>query len=152
MHPFMKQISVTYRCGMRYRERELADTGLAGIHTPYLTTLFRHPGISQEELARRLYVNKSSVTRQLGVLEQNGYVRREPSQEDKRAVLVYPTEKALAMKERIRATLRGWNDYLTADFTQEERETLGRLMERVAQRAENYVNGGDAECDSSGNT
>lgn len=152
MHPFMKQISVTYRCGMRYRERELGDTGLAGIHTPYLTTLFRHPGISQEELARRLYVNKSSVTRQLGVLEQNGYVRREPSQEDKRAVLVYPTEKALAMQERIRATLRGWNDYLTADFTQEERETLSRLMERVAQRAENYVNGGDAECGSSGNT
>ena len=148
MHPFMKQISVTYRCGMRYRERELADTGLAGIHTPYLTTLYRHPGISQEELARKLHVNKSSVTRQLGVLEQNGYVSREPSREDKRAVLVYPTEKALAIRERIREVLQGWNAYLTADMTQEERETLAQLMERVAQRAEDYVNGGEAACDS----
>lgn len=148
MHPFMKQISVTYRCGMRYRERELADTGLAGIHTPYLTTLFRHPGISQEELARKLHVNKSSVTRQLGALEQNGYVRRAPSQEDKRAVLVYPTEKALALQERIREVLQGWNAYLTADMTEEERETLARLMERVAKRAEDYVNGGEAACDS----
>ena len=27
MHPFMQQISITYRCAMRYRENELADTG-----------------------------------------------------------------------------------------------------------------------------
>ncbi len=44
MHPFMRQISVTYRCALRFREQELADTGLAGCQTPYLTALHRHPG------------------------------------------------------------------------------------------------------------
>lgn len=141
MHPFMRQISVTYRCAMRYRERELSDTGLAGCQIPYLTALFRHEGLTQEELARELNVNKSSVTRQLGSLEEKGYIRREADPEDRRSMLVYPTEKALALRERLRRVLRGWSDYLTADLTDEERETLSRLMGRVAGRAEAYVKG-----------
>ena len=146
-HPFMRQISVTYRCAMRFRERELADTGLAGCQTPYLTTLFRQPGISQEELARQLNVNKSSVARQLLALEEKGYVRREPSATDKRILLVYPTERALALKERLYACYGDWSSYLTQDFTEEEKDVLSRLMVRIAARAEDYVKGGDCACE-----
>ena len=142
MHPFMRQISVTYRCALRYREHELADTGLAGNQTPYLMALYHHEGLTQEELARYLNVNKSSVTRQLAYLEENGYIRREPDPADRRSLLVYPTEKANALRERMRGVLRDWNAYLTADFTDAERETLSQLMARVAERAEAYVKGG----------
>ena len=72
MPPFMQQISITYRCAMRFREKELEDTGLAGCQTPYLTALCRRPGITQEELSRELNVNKSSVTRQLLFSEAHG--------------------------------------------------------------------------------
>lgn len=146
MHPFMRQISVTYRCAMLYRERTLADTGLNGSQTPYLTALYRQPGLSQEELARQLNVNKSNVARQLAALEIKGYIRREGAPEDRRILLVYPTEKALALRERLYDVLHGWSDYLTADFSKEERETLARLMLRVAQRAEEYVRGGESTC------
>lgn len=142
MHPFMRQISVTYRCAMRYRERELDDTGLAGCQTPYLMALYRHEGLTQEELARYLNVNKSSVARQLASLEEKGYIRREPDPQDRRSLLVYPTEKANALQDRMRHVLRDWSAYLTDDFTDEERETLSRLMGRVAERAEAYVKGG----------
>lgn len=142
MHPFMRQISVTYRCAMRYRERELEDTGLAGCQTPYLLALYRHEGLTQEELARYLNVNKSSVARQLAALEEKGYIRREADPADRRSLLVYPTEKANELQDRMRRVLRDWSDYLTADFTAEERETLSRLMSRVAERAESYVKGG----------
>lgn len=142
----MRQISVTYRCAMRYRERELADAGLAGCQTPYLLMLYEHPGLSQEALAQRLHVNKSSVARQLSQLEAAGYVSRSSAPEDKRSLLVWPTEKALALRDRLRTVLRGWNEYLTEDFTDEERETLSRLMLRVAARAEQYMEGSDAAC------
>lgn len=152
MHPFMRQISITYRCAMRFREDELADTGLAGCQTPYLTALYRHPGISQEEMARELNVNKSSVARQLAVLEDKGYIRREPSATDKRILLVYPAEKALAVKERLYRCYHDWNSYLTQDFTEEEKEQISRLMVRIAARAETYVKGGECACEHSENT
>ena len=148
----MRQISITYRCAMRFRERELADTGLAGCQTPYLTTLYRQPGISQEEMARQLNVNKSSVTRQLAALEEQGYVRREPSATDKRILLVHPTEKALALKQRLFACYGDWSSYLTQDFTDEEKEMLSKLMVRIAARAEDYVKGGDCTCERLENT
>ena len=152
MHPFMRQISITYRCAMRFRERELADTGLAGCQTPYLTTLYRQPGISQEEMARSLNVNKSSVTRQLSLLEEKGYVRREPSPTDKRVILVYPTEKALAVRERLFRCYHDWSSFLTQDFSEEEKALLSRLMVQIAARAEDYVKGGECACERSDNT
>lgn len=152
MHPFMRQISITYRCAMRFRERELADTGLAGCQTPYLTTLYRQPGISQEEMARSLNVNKSSVTRQLSVLEEKGYVRREADPCDKRIQLVYPTDKALELKGRLFQCYHDWNCYLTQDFTEEEQAELSRLMAKIASRADRYVKGGDCACAPSDNT
>jgi len=56
---------------------------------------------SQAEMARQLNVNKSSVTRQLAVLEEKGYIRREPAAADKRILLVYPTQKALDVKKDV---------------------------------------------------
>lgn len=141
MPPFMQQISITYRCAMRFREKELEDTGLAGCQTPYLTALCRRPGITQEELAKELSVNKSSVTRQLAVLEEEGYVRRESDPRDKRSLLVYPTEKTQEIMGRIYGCYGAWNEYLTQDFTQEEKDLLSEMMVRIAQRAEAYVRG-----------
>lgn len=152
MTPFSRQIGVTHRCTMRYRERELADTGLAGCHVHYLTVLLRRPGITQEELARELNVNKSSVTRQLAALEDKGYVRREPCPEDRRSQRVYPTERAQALQPRIQEVLRAWRAYLTEDFTEEEKALLDDLMGRVAQRAQAYVKGGDTLCARSSDT
>ena len=143
--PFMQQISITYRCAMRFREKELADTGLAGCQTPYLTALCRQPGMTQEELARELNVNKSSVTRQLCALEQKGWVRREGDPKDKRTMRVYLTEAAQEMMSRIFGCYGAWNEYLTQDLTEEEKEVLSRLMQRIARRAEEYVKGNVAE-------
>ena len=146
MHPFMRQIAVTYRCALQFREKELADTGLSGCQTPYLTALYRNPGLSQEEMARQLNVNKSSVTRQLSILEEKGYVERRPAPQDKRSLLLYPTEKALLLKERIFGCYADWSQYLTEDFSEEEKRQLSVLMGKIAGKAEQYVKGGHEPC------
>lgn len=141
MQSLMRQISVTYRCAMQYRERELADTGLGGCQTPYLTVLYRRPGLTQDELAHELDVNKSSVTRQVAMLEEKGYLYRMSDEQDRRVLRVYPTEKALALKPRLYHVLRDWSAYLTSDFTPQEREQLTAMMVRISGRAECYVRG-----------
>ena len=152
MHPFMRQINIISRCATMYRDRALSDTGLAGCHTPYILALYRIPGCTQEELARDLNVNKSSVARQLAVLEERGFIRREPAPGDRRSQLVYPTQKALDLQPRIRQVLREWKAYLTGELTPQEQEVLSGLICRVADRAERYVKGGDASCGLSDNT
>ena len=99
-----------------------------------------------------LNVNKSSVTRQLATLEEKGYVIRQASSSDKRILLVYPTDKANQLIDRIFACYSSWSSYLTQDFTEEEKENLSRLMARISARAEEYVKGGDGSCELSENT
>ena len=96
-------------------------------------------------------VNKSSVARQLAILEDKGYVRRESSVTDKRVMFVYPTEKALALKDRLFACYHDWNNYLTQDFTEDEKAMISTLMMRIASHAEDYVKGGDRCCGLSEN-
>lgn len=140
MPSFMRQINVIGRCSAMVRNQKLVDTGLTGWHYSYILTLCRNPGQSQEHLARHIYINKSNVTRHLTQLEKNGYVERRQSEEDKRVMLVYPTDKAYEVLPRVREVVRSWNSFLTEDFTPEEMEQFNSMLERITRKATEAVN------------
>ncbi len=140
MPSFMRQIKIIARCSNMYRTEALEGTGLNGAHTGYLFALCHTPGMSQEQLARHIYVNKSNVTRHLAQLEKLGYVERRQSEEDKRVTLVYPTQRALDIMPQVSEVIRGWNSYLTADFTEEELEQFNTMLTRMTERATTAIN------------
>ena len=76
------------------------------------------------------------ATRQLAMLEENGFVLRRRSESDRRAVEVYPTQKAEETLSAVRAVYRSWREKLFYDLTSEERDRLESLLERLARRAE----------------
>lgn len=135
MESLMKYINAISRCIVFYRGSKLADSGLRGGQHPYIFQVCKNPGISQEQIAKNLMVHKSSVTRQLGVLEQMGFIRRESSQEDRRVMKIYPTEKACAVFPEVRKLSRKWNEAILEDFTKEEQEVLLSLVKRVMEKA-----------------
>ena len=102
MSSITRHINIISRCAGLYRTERLKDSDLGQNHHRYIFCICRHPGISQEELSRRVYINKSNVTRHLSYLEKNGYVERRQSEEDKRVTLVFPTEKANAALPALR--------------------------------------------------
>ncbi len=135
----MRCISRTARCSQLYRSERLAEVGLNGGQYVYISNVCRNPGISQEQMSRQILINKSNVARQLAALEQNGFVRREPDAKDRRVMRVYPTEKAEEVYPYIQQVLADWRHYLTEDFSDEEREQLDSLLERVLEKAAAYA-------------
>lgn len=135
MEALMKYISRTWRCAILYRNDKLEQEGLNGYQHTYILKICQNPGISQEQLAQMIYINKSNVTRQLALLEQNGFITRNPSEKDKRVMQVFPTQKALDIYPSVHKLLVQWNDYLVEDFTEEECHQLHSLMERVMNKA-----------------
>ena len=77
MDTLMDFIMKTYQSSKRYRAEKL-DCGLVPFHQLYIYRICRHPGGSQDWLARALCISKSNVTRQLTTLEQAGFVTRSP--------------------------------------------------------------------------
>lgn len=93
----------------------------------------------QEELARRIFINKSNVARQLVVLEEDGFVERRPSTEDKRAIQVFPTEKARAAMPEITRIFRCWESFVAQDLTEEERKRLVSMLEKMKNRSADWM-------------
>ncbi len=139
MATFMRNINLIAQSGSLFRERKLAGLGLNGCQTKYILAVCCSEGVSQDAIARRLFVNKSNVARQMALLEEAGYVVRRQSESDKRTLLLYSTEKGKDAFSKIREVNAEWRALLTADFTEEEKRELFRLTEKLYANAERIV-------------
>ena len=135
MPALMHNITDISRCAAQFRQEELAPLGLKACHASYLSTVCRFPGITQDQLSKKIFINKSNVARQLAILEEDGFVERKPSPDDKRAIQVYPTQKALDVLPKIREIFQTWESLVAQDLTEEERETLVRMLGKMKDRA-----------------
>lgn len=139
MPSLMWELDAIARCATQYRTEMLAPLGLKSCHASYLIQICKNPGISQEQLARRIYFNKSSVARQLASLEEDGFIRRAASETDRRVTRLYPTERTLEILPRIREILLQWEEIATQDLTAAEGETLLGILEKMKARAAQRV-------------
>lgn len=134
MAKIIRSIAQISRMGTSYRLRTLEPLGLKVYHSSYTIAVCECPGITQDRLAGQMYLNKSNVARQATYLEEAGYFLRSHSWEDKRAVKLYPTEKALAVLPRLYDALEDWENSLTQDLAPAEKEALAALLEKMESR------------------
>ena len=127
------------RCEVQYRTDNLAPLGLKSCHASYLLEICACPGISQDRLARRIYINKSNVARQAAILEEEGFIVRTPSAGDKRVMELYPTEKTLELMPQIRQVLRSWRSYLMEGLSEEEIAVLDKALTSMRSRAGDWM-------------
>ena len=66
-------------------------------------------------------------------------VERKPSKTDKRAIQVFPTQKMLDIFPQIKQIVIDWNNYLTKDFSDDEMEIFQSVLEKISERAKNYI-------------
>lgn len=139
MASFLKNINMVARSATQYSESRLSEISeLKGYQAKYILNVCSNPGISQDALAKIMFVNKSNVARQLAALEESGYVERKQG-EDKRVSLVYPTEKAEKILPVIRGVNAKWREVITEGFSEEEKELLVSLTERLYKNAVKYM-------------
>lgn len=136
MDSFMQMVNRLARLSALYREKEFKKLGLGEMHHAYILTICQQPGISQEELACRIFVNKSNVTRQLAQLEQKGFITRKNDPNDARRLQIFPTEKAQAIKKDIRHILANWNQTLLAEIPTERQTELLMDLNQIMTTAE----------------
>ena len=131
MSALTRCISVIARCSALKRSQAFKSLGITGCQHTYILNVCRNPGISQEQLANKIYIHKSNVARQVALLDKAGFLTRAPSSED--------TAKAEAAYPVILQALKEWHDYLIMDFSKEEQVLLERMMNHVMDRARRYI-------------
>ena len=134
MSQFSSNFNAVDRYLRRYRREYMAPLGLRGIHARLFMAICLTPGCSQDQLAKRMWFDKSTIARQMEHLESKGFITRQPSEKDKRMLCVYPTEKMLDFQPGLKAAMEQWEEKLLQDLTEEEKVQLNTLLAKVRQR------------------
>ena len=135
MPKFMKMLNNISRSQAIYRNFKIAAEDLQSGHYAFVLAICRDPGRSQEELARELCINKSTVTRNLNCLEEKGYITRIPLPNDKRQFSVHPTPKMLDVLPSVKRVSREWMEQLSDGIPSEELQIFNSVLERMEARA-----------------
>lgn len=135
MPTFMKYLGEVWRCANLYRAEHFEELEIGSYQDSYILEICKQPGIAQEKLAGLIYVHKSNVARQLNSLEEKGFVTRIPDKSDKRNLLVYPTEKALAALPAIRLVQEQWNRLVLEGLSATEQGAVAEYLRILAENA-----------------
>lgn len=136
-----RYISFLYRYGSCYIGKELEKHNIGKGQYTFLVTLLKNDGIRQEDLSDLLNIDKGTTARAVKKLEEEGYVIRKIKPEDKRAYGVYITDKARTISTDIFNILRSWNDIISSDFSEEEKELSLELLRRMAENTMKFKKG-----------
>lgn len=105
--------------------------------------LDRGKGASVRAVSNKLHVDPSFVTTQTKSLEKNGFVRRIPSEEDGRVVLMSLTDKASKQIASLYAQQANTDGFIFSDFSESElrditdkltllKERMGKALLKIA--------------------
>ncbi len=133
----MKSLNIISRLQAAYRSAKLP--ALPACQHTFVLAICRAPGRSQEEISRDIRVNKSTAARALSQLEEKGYITREPNPEDKRELLIYPTEKMTDILLSVRALTSDWNRLISHGISEGEMEIFASVLERMEKSAREAV-------------
>lgn len=96
-----------------------------------IRALSREDGVSQLHLTTLTHLKAPTVSVTLRRMEEEGLVRRERDPMDLRLTRVYLTEKGKAHNKSVSERLHGLDEELMRGFSEEETESLRKLLERM---------------------
>ena len=120
-----------HRAMRRWLLPQLSPLGVTYEQFVVLTHLWHEADLSQNELAQRAFMDKTSLARILGRMEQAGLVHRQPDETDARVNRVNLTPQGRGLQSEIEPLRDEGLRKAIGDLDQEEVRELRRLLDRI---------------------
>lgn len=118
---------------VRELTRALAPLDLKIAQLDVLMNLYRHPGMSQHDLARKLLVGRSNITMLLPQLETQGLLKRDGDAKDKRILRLYLTPSGETLLLKALKVYSGLIERVMAQSTPSQCDAMGEQMRRIEE-------------------
>src|SRR5690606_11567012 len=104
----------------------------------YILINIHKEGTPVSQIATLTGVKTTSLSRVLVNLESLGFIYREASAQDKRSVKVFLTPLGVEKRKIAKDVVKGFNEYLDAQFTEKERQQLAQMLAKLNDLANKY--------------
>ena len=136
---YFLETSILYRMIRRYYDDALAGEPVGTGQLVFLMYIAKLPGICPQELARIGCFDRATVTKALKKLIQEGYLRCEVDEKDRRSYHLYLTPKAEPLVEKCTQVRDGLCERLKQLCKEEELETAKQVSHTFAAALEQYL-------------
>ena len=126
-----KYISQIHRKSRVFMNREVSKYDIKSGQLMFLLDLYMQDGKNQEEISKKLEIDKGATTRTLKNLEEQGLITRVKDNHDKRTNRIYLTEKSKDVKEDVFNLIDQLRNEVSKSLTDEEEEILIDLLEKI---------------------
>lgn len=135
--PIFSNVARLREMGNELILNKLAQAGLSNVapsHGDVLVYLLKVRSCRMTDLAKAVGRSKSTLTTLVEKLEREKLLVREADSEDSRAVIVQLTEKGLQLQPAFESISKDLESFLTARLSEEEVQTLDRLLRKAVDR------------------
>lgn len=119
----------------RSLQQRAAGLGFSPGQFPILIELWLENGLTQKQLLERIDIEQATMANTLSRMERDGLIERRPHPSDKRAQLVFLTEKAAGLEEEALDAAVAADQDLFKGFLTFERELLMEYIRRIIVNA-----------------
>lgn len=109
----------------------LREEGVGTAEIDLIHALRHHPGCTQAKLAEILHADKAAIARRTRNLEMKGYLVRRDDPADRRSQLLFPTDRAEALKSSKAEIESSFYEYLTAGLSDADAAAFARLLDQL---------------------
>lgn len=132
MRQLMSVLHTTFLSSARIFNARVKDLGLTRGQWELIHLLYEDDGQTQTALATQLIMAKPPLGKMVDRLEAEGWVERRNDPVDRRAKLVYLTQKVEPLIEELEGIIDDIGNIATSGFNKKECETFARLL-RLAE-------------------
>ena len=105
-----------------------------------LFVLWDNDNIAISQIADKTQLEKSTLTSMIDRLEQNGFIRRMHSKEDRRKIIISRTEKDKKLQKQYLAVSEEMNSLFYKGFNKQEIDNFENNLERILNNLINADN------------
>ncbi len=102
----------------------------------FLRYILLHEGITQDQIARGILLDKATVSKGLKRLSDLGYVEKKTNPDDKREYRIFATDKARGFLPEIESIYKEVHNKLYRRLNAQQIQQLQSLLETVYQNVE----------------
>lgn len=102
-----------------------------------LFSLWKDEKLSLIELSKRTSLAKTTLSTMIDRMRKNDLVIVEESKEDNRNLVIYLSDKTLALEDKINNATKRITDIFYKDFSEKEAKELDRLLIKIKENLKN---------------
>ncbi|STO31076.1 Organic hydroperoxide resistance transcriptional regulator [Fusobacterium necrogenes] len=118
----------------QYFSDELKQFKLTPSQYGVLKCIWENSPQTPKQIGKVLFLEASSISGVLDRMQKNGLIIREIDNNNRRNILIYPTEKALELREEVEKIVNKLNKHFLDKLSEEERKKFRTFLLNIANQ------------------